>query len=451
MDRISAMTRLNKATYEHRASIIENLHTFLGNDESEESEASLEERTKSAIILLQCLPCARSAVFEQIGEVFHEIAKKYVIEVENQILAGQADFPGQAEVHMPELDILVRNIQEILAGFVKSNCDAWAPQISRWSINLVGELCSQYGVLRAFKTLPIDERMQLWMNCEASRILIEISVTCFAKIIEDKPDLCVEYLLETAAQNSPFFDWIIAHICCCFLDVVPYGILSHALQAFSMQAKNAEMIINCVTRVYNYLLNQHGRVLQNAVLDLFKDSVAALTVEAGSEQEHIDKCTLPFLLHLALQAPQLVDQVTGKVVDLLDLKTMAVLNEQSSKRDAILQRGLLSRTLDILKNIGSGTFKIIMFLVNNACEKSLSSEGDPKLLNERKRISGTILEMLLLSLQECVRTLSSAKSNDDLHLVSHLKDDKQIDSHFLKDLHKNSIDMCKELLKSSST
>lgn len=57
---------------------------------------------------------------------------------------------------------------------------------------------------------------------------------------------------------------------CCFLDVIPYGILSHALVAFSMQAKNAEIVINCVTRVYDFLLNQHGKVLQNAVLDLFK-------------------------------------------------------------------------------------------------------------------------------------------------------------------------------------
>ncbi len=44
--------------------------------------------------------------------------------------------------------------------------------------------------------------------------------------------------------------------------------------------------------------------------------MAGLTVEAGSEQEHIDKCTLPFLLHLALQVPQLVDQISEKVIDL---------------------------------------------------------------------------------------------------------------------------------------
>ena len=47
-----------------------------------------------------------------------------------------------------------------------------------------------------------------------------------------------------------------------------------------------------------------------------QDSVSAESVEAGSNQEHIDKCTLPFLLHLALQAPRLVDQISEKVTDL---------------------------------------------------------------------------------------------------------------------------------------
>ena len=69
--------------------VLDHLHKFLDADEDNEHETSLEERTKSAIVLLQCLPCARSAVLEQIGEVFHEVAKQYVIEVEKQMLSGK--------------------------------------------------------------------------------------------------------------------------------------------------------------------------------------------------------------------------------------------------------------------------------------------------------------------------------------------------------------------------
>ena len=79
---------------------------------------------------------------------------------------------------------------------------------------------------------------------------------------------------------------------CCFLDVIPYGILSHALVAFSMQAKNAEVVINCVTRVYDFLLNQHGKVLQNAVLDLFKVSPFSFHI-----QYHVD-CICKFFIRI---------------------------------------------------------------------------------------------------------------------------------------------------------
>ena len=67
-------------------SILENLHTFLGTENHHET--NLQERTKSAIVLLRSLPCARSAVLEQIGDVFHEAAQKYVIELESQLLSG---------------------------------------------------------------------------------------------------------------------------------------------------------------------------------------------------------------------------------------------------------------------------------------------------------------------------------------------------------------------------
>ena len=66
-------------------SVLENLHKFL---DSKSHEDRLQEKTKSAIVLLQTLPCARAAVLEQIGEVFHDAAHKYIIEVENQMLLG---------------------------------------------------------------------------------------------------------------------------------------------------------------------------------------------------------------------------------------------------------------------------------------------------------------------------------------------------------------------------
>ena len=66
--------------------VLENLHRFLV---PKSHEINLQEKTKSAIFLLQTLPCARVAVLDQIGEVFHEAAQKYITEVEKQMLSGQ--------------------------------------------------------------------------------------------------------------------------------------------------------------------------------------------------------------------------------------------------------------------------------------------------------------------------------------------------------------------------
>eukprot|EP00795_Rhopilema_esculentum_P010612 gene10612-19354_t len=329
---------------------------------------------------------------------------------------------------MPESDTLMKEVQKILLGFIECNHDAWAPMIARWSVNLIGVMSSQYGILRA------------------CRILMEVAVTCFGYIIDDSPDVCVDYLLGTAVKSSPFFDWAICHMCCCFLDVIPYGILSHALVAFSMQAKDAEIIINCVTRVYNFVLNHHGKVLQNAVLDLFKDSVSAESVEAGSDQEHIDKCTLPFLLHLALHAPRLVDQISEKVTDLLDLKTIIALNKQSNKREAVLQRGLVSRVLDILQNIGKGTSKVLLYLIDSSCysDETLPRD-DAKIYTERKRIASTLLEMLLLHLHENVQNSLHQRKNEE-----EATEEAVLESPFLKDLQKHMKKLCGELIRSET-
>ena len=67
-------------------SVIENLHKFL--EINGHRDGSIYEKSKSAILLLKTLPCATTAVLEQVGEIFCEEAKKYVIEVEKQMLSG---------------------------------------------------------------------------------------------------------------------------------------------------------------------------------------------------------------------------------------------------------------------------------------------------------------------------------------------------------------------------
>ena len=52
---------------------------------------NIVERTKSAIVLMRCLPCARAAVLEQICEIFQEAVHKHIIESDRQDLLGKDD------------------------------------------------------------------------------------------------------------------------------------------------------------------------------------------------------------------------------------------------------------------------------------------------------------------------------------------------------------------------
>lgn len=67
------------------------MNSFLSKHADDKDRlASLEERTDSATILLQLLPCARYAVLEKLGEVFLDEAQKYVVELERQNLDGMS-------------------------------------------------------------------------------------------------------------------------------------------------------------------------------------------------------------------------------------------------------------------------------------------------------------------------------------------------------------------------
>ena len=50
---------------------------------------NIVERTKSAIVLMRCLPCARAAVLEQICEIFQEAVHKHIVESDRQDLLGK--------------------------------------------------------------------------------------------------------------------------------------------------------------------------------------------------------------------------------------------------------------------------------------------------------------------------------------------------------------------------
>ncbi|XP_077986237.1 integrator complex subunit 5-like [Glandiceps talaboti] len=160
-----------------------------------------EEHAKSALFLLRTLPSARSAVLEHLCHVFDESVNTHVVELDGE------------ESLAPNLDDMIGNIHDVLLGFVKKNSEGWAPLIFTWSIDLLGQISSKYAGRRGVPhSSSLNELLQLWMTCKATRSLMEIATQCIAVLIRSCPDFCVDALLDTSVLHSPHFDWVVAHI-----------------------------------------------------------------------------------------------------------------------------------------------------------------------------------------------------------------------------------------------
>lgn len=85
-------------------------------------------------------------------------------------------------------------IHTVLSSFVKNSAEAWAPIISTWSLELLGEISTRYAG-RAHVSAVLNETLQLWMNCRATRTLIDITTQCLHCLINSDTETCINALL----------------------------------------------------------------------------------------------------------------------------------------------------------------------------------------------------------------------------------------------------------------
>ena len=117
-----------------------------------------------------------------------------------------------------------------------SGAAGWAPLISAWSLELLGRLSARYAA-RAHvpHSAGLNDSVQLWLCCPATRELINITVQC----VRRDTDVCIRPLLETSAAYSPHFDWVVAHIGSCFPGTIIERVLAVGLKEFCAQQQPA--------------------------------------------------------------------------------------------------------------------------------------------------------------------------------------------------------------------
>ncbi|XP_038045725.1 integrator complex subunit 5-like [Patiria miniata] len=389
-----------------------------------------EEHARCALHLLRTLPAARTAVLEHLCHVFDESVNSYLFELEGEASTGL------------NLDGVIQEIYDVLLNFVNTNADAWSPLISSWSIDLLGQISSTYAGRRGVPhPSSLNELLQLWMTCKATRTLMDVASQCFAAMVGTCPDLCVDALLDTSVQHSPHFDWVVAHIGSCFPNTIITRVLSCGLKDFCNSQSQGLVASDkkvpkmaSVVGILGHLASQHSQDIRKALLELFQESLES------DEEQHL--FTVPFLLQLATMSPMLLRVITTDFVQALTPDVLNRLSEQFFKSSLLLQDkdSLLTLVIHLICRSGSGAFKLLCFLLDRACDRGQQSK-----VNEHvQKTCALILDLLVLDLQRSVYSQTGNLSLAQQTGASSAPETTEIP--FLTELQKHTNTLCADIL-----
>ncbi|KAG1668416.1 Integrator complex subunit 5 [Nymphon striatum] len=276
-------------------------------------EVSSHDLVKSSIFLLKSLPAAREAVLEHLYSVFDEFVGQHIMNLESNSEKATISGPGNSNTY------LIEEINSILTNFILSNPDSWSPIIFNWSLDLLGRLSSKYGVKLGFQALNPSESLKnvldIWMKCQATKILIHLSSQCLSTLMNSNVDICIDALLNMSVQHSPYFDWFIAHIGSCFPNTIITRVLACGLKDFyyiAVQQERPERNIPkiaSVVEILGHLSGKHSGQIKEALFSLAKSGIII------QDPTHLQLTTIPFLIQLASMSPMLCTLMS----DVMDL------------------------------------------------------------------------------------------------------------------------------------
>ncbi|XP_064616946.1 integrator complex subunit 5-like [Liolophura sinensis] len=370
-----------------------------------EEKVSGEELCQSALYLLRTLPAARHAVLEYLCNVFTEAVNSHLLHL--QLETTVADEDGV------KFDNIIQNASGVLLNFVRSNPAAWAPIISSWSLELLGQISRKYSQRHGVPhSDSLNEVLQLWMTCGATKALIEIATECFDAMVCGAPDVCVDSLLEASVKYSPYFDWVVAHIGSCFPKTIIARVLMCGLKDFcthgggqsestsSATSEDKTPKMASVVGILGHLASKHGQDIRRSLMTLFQESLTA-------ENDPRKLSTVPFLLQLASMSPMLLQVLTTDFLKALTPEVVNKLREQFSQWHSLNlgdYDSLLSLCVHLVMKSDVGAHQVLQFLLDVAFPSpqsagSMQTEGyHPQV----QTICLSVLEQLTSDLQKAV-------------------------------------------------
>ncbi|ODM91886.1 Integrator complex subunit 5, partial [Orchesella cincta] len=118
----------------------------------------VKDTTHSGMFLLRHMPCARDAVFDFISTAYEEFVKEYIAQVVDLSSLGNIKY---AE----EEGALLEDIHAAFILYLESCGQIWAPILSQWTLQLLGQLSSQFSNKAVFgHCQSVNEVIQLWIG-----------------------------------------------------------------------------------------------------------------------------------------------------------------------------------------------------------------------------------------------------------------------------------------------
>ncbi|XP_066144042.1 integrator complex subunit 5 isoform X1 [Euwallacea fornicatus] len=292
--------------------LLNELRTFIKGTRKKEKQISVE-LTKTALILLRKLPSSREAIFEYFCTVFDAAASNYIEAIETEINTGKPSNPPESD------ELIVSDIHAALVTLISENTISWAPTISTWSLELLGEISTKYS-RRAHITSNLNETLQLWMACRATRTLVDINTKCLSSLIHSDTESCISALLDTSVKQSPNFDWVVAHVGSCFPNTVITRVLSVGLKDF-LQNRSYDQIrsspkLKSVVGILGHLAGSHAKDIRQAIIEVFMWSLKKSFSDSDLIQAQ-KKATVPYILQLVYLSNTLLSSICNETRNIL--------------------------------------------------------------------------------------------------------------------------------------
>ncbi|XP_017777187.1 PREDICTED: integrator complex subunit 5 [Nicrophorus vespilloides] len=379
---------------------MEELRLFIMGANKQSKCISLE-MTKSALLMLKTLPAARLAILEYLSNVLDIAAKNYIIRIEKEISTGKVAQPNEYD------ETTLAEVHSVLCGFVVANAEAWAPIISTWSLELLGKISSQYAG-RAHACTGLNDVLQLWMNCRATRTLIDITTQCLSSLMHSNTEACINALLDTSVKHSPNFDWVVAHVGSCFPQTVIVRVLSCGLKDFCLnktyQGSNSPKL-KSVVGILGHLTTSHSTAIQKALLDMFNWGLEETAFHEGDVIRNQRKATVPYLVQILTLSSKLLSTIGDEIRRTIPINVFLKLYQMTDDWCKYIDSpdGLQDLLSNLILSCEKGGVQIIQLLLDCVNIKTKSSSVDEVTANIIKTNAWELLEYILSDIDYSVR------------------------------------------------